>query len=320
MTQRLSHCHRAFTLIELLVVIAIIAILIGLLLPAVQKVREAAARLKCQNNLKQIGIAMHAYHDAMNEFPAPRGVTKAGQFVSSLATAGSLFVPGYGDQNIGGWMYRLLPYVEQSNLHAQALGGATFAAAQAKLISVWGSSVPLYQCPSDPRAGQQYVEGTVKYNLTGYAGVTGTDEAGTGGNAKNGLFAVGSASSGPKISVRIASVTDGTSNTVAVGERPPSADLRWGRWFHADTHSLLGYPNFATNSMFTNIPCITPRLYDADKLNDPCAWTHYWSVHSGGANWLLADGSVRFLGYASGQKVLPALATIAGGEVLPGEF
>jgi prepilin-type N-terminal cleavage/methylation domain-containing protein/prepilin-type processing-associated H-X9-DG protein len=314
MAQSVSQPRRGFTLIELLVVIAIIAVLIGLLLPAVQKVREAAARVKCQNNLKQIGVAVHAYHDAMNEFPAPRPVNRNNQFLQA-GIVGSIFV-GYGEHNIGSWMYRLLPYLEQNNLHAEALGGATVAIANAKVLAVRGRPVPGYECPSDPRAGQAFAVGTFKFHLTGYVGMTGTDETGTGGNARNGLFAVGSAAVTPKLSVRIASVTDGTSNTAAVGERPPSADLQWGPWFQTDTNSLLGYPNRATNAS----GCTVPRQYEADNVNDRCAWTHYWSVHSGGANWLLADGSVRFLSYASGQKVLPALATIAGGEVLPGEF
>jgi len=312
MTQ--SFPRRAFTLIELLVVMAIISILIGLLLPAVQKVREAAARMKCANNLKQIGLALHNYHDAAGEFPAPRPVNKKGEFVPA-GIAAYVTIP-YTEANVGSWMYRLLPYLEQGNLHAQALGGAKVADVAPKLMTVWGTAVPGYECPSDPRAGQQYVVGTLKYNLTGYAGVTGTDETATGGNAKNGLFAVGSAAGLPKISVRIASVADGTSNTVAVGERPPSADLQWGRWFLTDTNSLLGYPNLATNAG----GCTVPRQYEADNVNDKCAWTHYWSSHSGGANWLFADGSVHFLRYGSGAKVLPALATIAGGEVVPEDY
>jgi prepilin-type N-terminal cleavage/methylation domain-containing protein/prepilin-type processing-associated H-X9-DG protein len=309
-----SHPRRAFTLIELLVVIAIIAVLIGLLLPAVQKVREAAARLKCQNNLKQIGVALHAYHDAANEFPAPRPVNKSGQFLQA-GIVGSIFV-GYTEQNIGSWMYRLLPYVEQSNLHASALGGATVAVANTKVLAVRGVTVPGYECPSDPRAGQQYAVGTFKFSLTGYAGVTGTDETGTGGNARNGLFAVGGAAVTPKLSVRIGSITDGTSNTVAVGERPPSADLQWGPWFQTDTNSLLGHPNLATNAS----GCTVPKGYVPDDVSDKCAWTHYWSVHPGGANWLQADGSVRFLSYRAGTISLPALITIAGGDIVPGDF
>ena len=98
-------------------------------------------------------------------------------------------------------------------------------------------------------------------------------------------------------------------------ERPPSADLQWGPWFQTDTNTLLGFPNLATNG---NTTCVVPAGYAADKVDNPCAWTHYWSVHTGGANWLLADGSVRLIRYGS-ATVLSAMATIAGDEVV-GDF
>src|SRR3954468_6688075 len=108
--------RRGFTLIELLVVIAIIAVLIGLLLPAVQKVREAASRIKCTNNLKQIGLAVHNYHDVNNEFPAPRAIHPTAQVAGGFPIGFWSPPPAPNADSYGGWMVRILPYIEQQNV------------------------------------------------------------------------------------------------------------------------------------------------------------------------------------------------------------
>jgi len=132
---------RAFTLIELLVVIAIIAILIGLLLPAVQKVREAAARLKCSNNMKQIGIALHAYHDAFQHLPAPHGDLQA--------PPDQLTGNNGGFTVYGGWMCDLLPFVEQQALKNNLTAYPTFNFGQ--FLNWYTTPVKTYLCPADAR-------------------------------------------------------------------------------------------------------------------------------------------------------------------------
>ena len=179
-----------FTLIELLVVIAIIAILIGLLLPAVQKVREAAARIKCGNNLKQIGLAVHGYHDANNGVPP-----------QATYTTGSTF-SGYSVHA------RILPYIEQGNLSARV----DFALGYAAQPDVCKTKIPLYRCPSDPKDATRF-DGGVEYYPTSYGFNIGTwlgldTQTGKGGD---GAF-------GYNMTHPFGAVTDGLSNTLCAAD------------------------------------------------------------------------------------------------------
>jgi prepilin-type processing-associated H-X9-DG protein len=258
-------------LIELLVVIAIIAILIGLLLPAVQKVREAAARMKCQNNLKQIALALHNYHDTAGMLPCP--------------SVPSLEYNGYTSNGAGyaaSFYFRLRPYFEQTNQPVQV-------------------PVAMLSCPSDSRTSNPSPSGT---GLTSYVGVEGLDfDDGLG------MLCV-------YRSVKFTDVTDGLSNTLMLAERPPSADLNWGWWGFTPIDTHLGAANTArvfTSGINGTCPLGQARFQPGNIL-DNCDFHHWWSLHTGGANFALGDGSVRFVAYSSSPITL-LLATRAGGEV-----
>jgi prepilin-type N-terminal cleavage/methylation domain-containing protein/prepilin-type processing-associated H-X9-DG protein len=305
-----SLIRRAFSLVELLVVIAIIAVLIALLVPTVQKVRASAATAQCQNNMKQIGLALHKYEDEHGYFP------RAYPISDLLSGRSDLNLPPYG------WMYNILPYIGQEALYKQGyyrLDDNTVVIS-ANFNRTYTTIVPNFLCPSDPRGYAEGIRSDTKVTggvctMTSYLGLrgSGTD---TEVLLSLGVFAVYGRGA---VNIRIGQISDGLSYTLIVGERPPSPDNQWGWWAGYDGDSLLfavGW-SWPYDDDGAGHSCPNLSYFSPGDLVNYCHADHFWSFHSGGGNWLMCDGSVRFMAYSAGTTVIPPMATIAGGEEIP---
>jgi prepilin-type N-terminal cleavage/methylation domain-containing protein/prepilin-type processing-associated H-X9-DG protein len=292
----------AFTLIELLVVIAIIAILIGLLVPAVQKVREAAARMQCSNNLKQLGLAMHSFHDVYKVLPYAR-------------------TGGHSQDNT--WAVIVLPYIEQSPLYTKwfstpisgldgpmivsttpglSINDLRFNPTIRNASAPLSNTVPIYFCPSR-RSSQVCTTPNPASNLVGscsdYAVVGGDNTLNTGPFHINDGYGIG---------IKLTAITDGTSNTLMIGEKHLApADIGAG--------AVDGciYSASPSGLSFRQAGAAHPlALGTTDAQNG-----QFGSWHAGGCNFVFCDAHVAFLPSSISGTTLGYLATRAGGETIP---
>ncbi|MEX0728304.1 MAG: DUF1559 domain-containing protein [Planctomycetaceae bacterium] len=309
---------KGFTLIELLVVIAIIAVLIALLLPAVQQAREAARRTQCKNNMKQLGLGLHNYHDTFTIFPS-------GLFTGPYAS------PGISGLRGSAWLHHIMPYIDQANFYNAQLvpfmvaGGVPGSDNEIYRVPLRNTPMAVFLCPSDP---SQISLSNDNGFCGNYVACNGSTDLGgpfpdfiDPGLPLNGMFYYAS-----RLGIR--NVVDGTSNTIMIGEIIQRGITKccwdvgnyynpfWGGAFF----STLAGPN-------TTLP---DRIYQCKSTTwpgAPCtsigptanAVSFARSMHVGGAQFVLADGSVRFISTNINQATFQALGTVNGREVL-GEF
>lgn len=314
-----------FTLIEMLAVIAIIGVLVGLLLPAIQASRESARRTACTNKLRQIGVAITGFYDAFGFFPLAKQANSDRMVPSQFS-----FWPDHligvrrsdgsfplGLEQVGSWLLRTQPFMEEQVAPDIWSGATTLDAVYAAHDEVKRIQAPSYLCPSDPLTAQG--NNPWGYAMNSYLAISGNnehvDDDGHASNATNGVFPTQNWGWSPRPKVTHAKVTAGLSKVTLVGERPLSSDRYFGRWAMTDFDTVMANPNMEFSIIATDQQgnaCPSPGYFRNDDQRNPCAATHFWSMHPGGGCWLLGDGAVVFMDYSAATTVLPAMASIDG--------
>lgn len=317
----LRNRNRGFTLIELLVVIAIIAVLIALLLPAVQQAREAARRTQCKNNMKQLVLAIHNYHDTMNRMPI-------GAISNSLGAGWNPAGPTLGVEST--WAIMILPYLEQAPLYnlVTSVNAATNNVPESSqaLSDATNRPIGAYSCPTDPNSGKR----TAQWGLSDSNDGICINYAGSCGNTPfvGGTWNSSASNQGifyPLSATRISDVSDGTSNTFLIGENlvvPDAGERDWhGRMYRGSWQGVLFHsqapPNTTAQDVMIrcqtniNVPCSTNQSTNLVMFSR--------SMHTGGAHFGLADGQIRFISNNISTQTFAALGTRNGAETV-GEF
>jgi prepilin-type N-terminal cleavage/methylation domain-containing protein/prepilin-type processing-associated H-X9-DG protein len=287
-----------WSLLELLVVIGMMGVLLAIAVPAVQRIRDVGARVKCASNLRQLALAIHLYSDVRNELP--QGCNYPFR-PSPLQLVGQVGLS---------WQTSILPYIEQGEVwrlawqaQQQDPRGHSELHAQVRI-----RSIAPFLCPTESRQLGGYTE-HFRWALTTYLGV-----AGTGVRRNDGMFH-------PNYSVHFADIRDGASHTLMIGERPPGPKGMDGAWYAGWGDTVCTVSQILPGRHSGGIPLGAVDCLPSENSLRPgtpdnsCDLTHFWSFHSGGVNFAFADASVRFLRYTQ-AKILPALATRAGGEIV----
>jgi prepilin-type N-terminal cleavage/methylation domain-containing protein/prepilin-type processing-associated H-X9-DG protein len=293
--------RNGFSLIELIVVIAILGLLMGLLLPAVQSVRQAGYSISCKNNLKQIGLATINYEMTYHQIPP---------YPVNIICNQTLVEVNHPHRAMS-WRVALLPFVDQQSVwDATATAYATeFTGSKNQPHVALATVVKVFVCPADGRlSSPQRISGNRLVAYSSYMGVDGELDLGHSA-IYPGIFFL----------KRFQRVTDGLSNTIMIGERPPPDSFQAGNWYTSYEYEQYAGPSHSMTipdlPLIVGDPCPGNVVYRFGRTIDPCDRYHFWSLHFGGANFVFGDGSVRFLLYSS-ASIIRALATASKGDVV----